>query len=175
MGEVGIGHDAAYVAEFSFRREVMEIHSAVDGPAQTLGVVVLEKETVAAIGLGIELKDGVPKSTGSVDNGQTTVAHPYHLGETAGFEGRGHEDKIGRGVGEAGKRVVEFPNSDTALKPVRFYNVLKVGDERAISHEDHLQAAFLIVCGDLLEDFRENLAAFLDGIEAGRPEEKRGR
>ena len=74
--------------------KLVEIESLIDGPAESLGGEVVEKETVTGVFVDVEVLNGVFESSGGVGNGEGTVTGTDHLRESTRLEGGGHEDKV---------------------------------------------------------------------------------
>jgi len=105
IGEVllGLDHDASDLGILLFDRELVEIESLIDGPAEAFRGEVLKEEAVTGVVVEIEVLDGILESAGGVRDGQGAVSGSNHLGESAWFEGRGHEDKVRPSVAEVGE------------------------------------------------------------------------
>ena len=102
VGEIFLGllHDAFDLGIFVVGRELVELHGLIDGPAESVGVEVLEEEAVAVVLVNVEVPDGVLEAAGGVGDGKGTVSGPDHLRQPAGLEGRGHEDEVGPSVAQ---------------------------------------------------------------------------
>ena len=59
-----------------------------------LAAVFLKGEAVALSGKGIICLHGVAEAAHLVDDGESAVAHCYHLAETAGLKSGGHQQKV---------------------------------------------------------------------------------
>ena len=165
-------HNALEVSDLNVGGKVAKLHRPVDRPAKPAGIMEFKEKPVAGICRRIERSDGVSQTAGGMDNGQAAVAQSDHLGQAAGLEGRGHEGEIGGRVAETGKRIMKSADRHAVMKAVDLHDVLEMREKRAIRDECELDAGFMVIGHDLVQDFRKELAAFLHGVEAGRPEEQ---
>ncbi len=152
----------------------MELHGLIDGPAEAAGVEYLEGKAIAGILGGIEGEGGVVDASGVVDDGEGAVFRADHLGEAAGLEGAWHEHEIGSGVAEAGEGLGEVGDGDAIVEAVDIYDVVEVVLVGSVGDDGDLEVFGGVIGDDVVEDFGEELGAFLDGIEAGGPEEEGG-
>ena len=99
-------------------------------------------------------------------DGKGSVAGSDHLREAAGFEGRGHEDEVRAAISDVREGFGEGVDGDAVLEAVVFHDATEVLLIRSIGNHDNLQAKVGVVLSELVEDVGEELAAFLDGVEA---------
>ena len=170
--QFGFPHNSGDGALFGVGRSVVKLHRGIDSPAESVGIEVGEGDAIA-LGVGLVKRiDGVAEAAGPVDDGDTSVVETDHLGEAAGLEGGGHEDKVARGESLTGELFFEVTDGDAVLEVMHCDDILKVAFEGAIADDNELEVIALIVGHDLMEDVGEELAALLNRVEPRGPEEE---
>ena len=79
---------------------------AVDGVQEQGGVVAVEGKAVAVAGEDVVGLHGVLEAAGLPDNGNGAVVHGVELGEAAGLEAGGHQQRVGAGIDPVGSCLV---------------------------------------------------------------------
>ena len=144
----------------------MEAERLFNSPAQAIGIEILEEHSIATVFLDIERIDRVVKPAGVVRDRQAAVLRRDHLGESAGFERRWHEDEVTSCIGEVGELFVEVPHGDAVMEPAVSHDVVEVTLEISARDDDDLH---VVVCDQAVKDLREQLATLLNRVEARWP------
>ena len=148
---LAFGHDPLDGAFFGGGLESMKVHGLIDGPAETAGVVVVEAEAVAGLGVDVEGADGVVQTAGVADDGEGAVDGGGHLGESAGFKEGGHEHEVGGGKCLMGEAFVEVTDGDALMEFVGVGDVVKDVLIGAVGNEADLYAFFPVAVDDMKE------------------------
>lgn len=171
---LGLRHDPGQVALSDLGGKAVELHRLVASPAKAACVEVAKEKAVAGLGFWIEGVDGVVEAAGIVGDGEGSIFRADHLGESARLEEGRHEDEIRSGVGLVGEIFAEIGHGDAVGDPVHIDDILEVRLECSVGDDHDLQLFVGVVSDQLIEDIGEELAALLNGVEAGGPVEERG-
>ena len=172
-GRGALVHDAFHLGRTDGLGLVEEAHGLGRGPLEAAGVVNLEEEPVAAVGGDVQVGDGVVDAAGVMGHRQGAVDRADHLGQPAGFEARRHENEIGGPIGQAGQVFVKFADRHAPGEIMEADDVFEDRLVFAAGYEDDLQVLVPELGDDVVKGRRQQLAAFLDRVQARGPEKDR--
>ena len=125
-GSGALDHDSFNLDLFYFQRKIVKFNGLVDGPGQSIGIIILEKKAVTRIAIAVHVDDRIVDSAGIVCHRQGSVYGADHLRQTAWFKTRRHQHKIRGAVCQPGQSLVKVTNRHPPVQVVELHDFFEI-------------------------------------------------
>ena len=166
-------HDSGNDSLFPLCRTPVKSHCFIDCPAQSIGIVVAENDTIARSSVLIEHINCIMQTAGIMYNRYGTVILTGHLRQSAGFKARRHQHKVGGGKAQTRQMFVKITHRHPVIKVVECDYIFEYLLILPVGNDGDLKIALPVTVNYLIERIGKECAAFLHRIKPVGPEKQR--
>ena len=132
--------------------QLVKIQRLIDGPGESLSVKCFKKKAVAGVTWRVDGGNCVMDTAGIMSHRQGPVDGADHLGQTAGFEKRGHENKISSPVGQMLKVFIEIADGNPVMQLMKCHDISEMRLIFTIGDKYELELLVPVPGYDIIQD-----------------------